>query len=160
LNVHRVKYLLIGGYAVGYYGYARTTMDMDIWIALDPGNAKKMVAVFSQFGFPPGAIDTSAFLDKARIIRLGLPPVRLEIMTDISGIEFSACYARRKRATFDGVRLNLIGFDDLIKNKKASGRHKDLADLEYLSDLRAGRVTRGSADDLMRELTEETDGTK
>ena len=132
LNAVRVEYLLIGGYAVGYYGYARTTLDMDIWIALKPGNANKMMRVMSRFGFPAGSVDVSAFLDKSRSLRLGLPPVRLEIMTDISGVKFDACYARRRRVTVDGIKINLIALEDLRRNKLASGRHKDLDDMEHL----------------------------
>jgi hypothetical protein len=85
LNATRVEYLLIGGYAVGYYGYSRTTLDMDIWIAVSPDNARKMTKVMNRFGFPEGSVDESVFLEKKKILRLGLPPVRLEILNDISG---------------------------------------------------------------------------
>lgn len=132
LNALRVEYLLIGGYAVGYYGYSRTTLDMDIWIAVNPDNAKKMTKVMKRFGFPEGSVDESVFLEKRKIIRLGLPPVRLEILNDISGVSFDACYAKKNRATVDGVKVNLIAFDDLVSNKAASGRYKDLDDLEHL----------------------------
>ena len=132
LNAARVEYLLIGGYAVGYYGYSRTTMDMDVWIAVKPSNAKKMVVVMAQFGFPKGSVNESVFLEKGKILRLGLPPVRLEILTDISGVAFDDCYAKKNRVTVDGVKVNLIGFEDLIRNKTASGRHKDLDELEHL----------------------------
>jgi len=132
LNAARVEYLLIGGYAVGYYGYSRTTLDMDVWIAVKPRNAKKMAAVMSGFGFPKGSVDESVFLEKGKILRLGLPPVRLEILTDISGVTFDDCYARRNRVFLDGLKVNLIGFDDLLRNKVASGRHKDLNDVEHL----------------------------
>jgi len=132
LNASRVEYLLIGGYAVGYYGYSRTTLDMDIWIAVEPDNAKKMAAVMARFGFPKGAVDEKAFLEKGKILRLGLPPVRLEILTDISGVTFANCYPRRNQVTVDGIKVSLIGLDDLIQNKTASGRYKDLDDLEHL----------------------------
>ncbi len=132
LNATRVEYLLIGGYAVGYYGYSRTTLDMDIWIAVSPDNARKMTKVMNRFGFPEGSVDESVFLEKKKILRLGLPPVRLEILNDISGVSFDVCYARKNRATVDGVKVNLIAFDDLVRNKAASGRYKDLDDLEHL----------------------------
>lgn len=132
LNAARVEYLLIGGYAVGYYGYSRATLDMDVWIAVRPRNAKKMAVVMSGFGFPKGSLDESVFLEKGKILRLGLPPVRLEILTDISGVTFDDCYARKNRVTLAGIKVNLIGFDDLLRNKAASGRHKDLDDLERL----------------------------
>ena len=132
LNSARVEYLLIGGYAVGYYGYSRATMDMDVWIALSAGNARKAAGALIRFGFPAAAVDESAFLDKMRIVRLGLPPVRLEIMTDISGVTFDACFKRRNRVVIDGIKANLIALEDLIANKIASGRHKDLDDVEHL----------------------------
>lgn len=141
LNAVRVEYLLIGGYAVGYYGYSRTTLDMAIWIALKSDNASKMIRILSRFGFPENSVDASVFLDKTRILRLGIPPVRLEIMTDISGVTFDACYAQRNRVTVDGIKVNPIALDDLRRNKLASGRHKDLDDLEHLPPvrLRAGK---------------------
>ena len=132
LNSTRVEYLLIGGYAVGYYGYSRATMDMDVWIALSAGNARKVADTLIRFGFPETAVDESAFLDKKRIVRLGLPPVRMEIMTDISGVTFDACFKRRNRVVIDGLKINLIALDDLVANKIASGRHKDLDDVEHL----------------------------
>jgi predicted nucleotidyltransferase len=132
LNSARVEYLLIGGYAVGYYGYSRATLDMDVWIALSPTNAKKAAGALMRFGFPAASIDEAAFLDKTRIVRLGLPPVRMELMTDISGVTFDVCFARRKRAVIDGIRINLIALEDLIANKLAIGRHKDLDDVEHL----------------------------
>ena len=132
LNSARVEYLLIGGYAVGYYGYSRATMDMDVWIALSAENARKAAGALVRFGFPKAAVDESAFLDKMRIVRLGLPPVRMEIMTDISGVTFDACFKRRNRVAINGIKINLIALDDLIANKIASGRHKDLDDVEHL----------------------------
>ena len=132
LNSARVEYLLIGGYAVGYYGYSRTTLDMDVWIAVNPGNAEKLAAVMDRFGFPKGSVDKAVFLEKGKIVRLGLPPVRLEILTEISGVLFDECFARKNRVKVAGVRVNLIAFEDLLENKAASGRHKDLDDLEHL----------------------------
>jgi len=105
---------------------------MDVWIAVKPCNAKKMITVMARFGFPKDAITASLFLEKGKILRLGLPPVRLEILTEISGVTFDDCYARRNRVAIDGVKVNLIGFEDLLQNKVASGRHKDLDDLEHL----------------------------
>ncbi|MEI7898684.1 MAG: nucleotidyltransferase [bacterium] len=132
LNAARVDYLLIGGYAVGYYGYSRTTLDMDVWIAVRADNAKKMANVMVRFGFPKKSVAESVFMEKGKVLRMGLPPVRLEILTDISGVTFDDCYDRRNRVTVDGIQVNLIGFEDLLRNKASSGRHKDLDDLEHL----------------------------
>ncbi len=127
-----VSYLLIGGYAVGYYGYPRATADMDIWIAVNPENALKTFKALERFGMRTPELTPGLFLDKGKIIRLGVPPMRLEIQTEISGVDFSDCFARRLRVDIGGMVANLISLDDLKTNKKASGRHKDLDDLEHL----------------------------
>lgn len=131
LNSNEVEYLVIGGYAVNYYGYARATADLDIWIGITPGNAEATARVVREFGFAQA--DAATFLEPAKVIRMGVPPVRLEILTTISGVEFAACYARRSQAELDGVPVNLIRLDDLKRNKEASGRLKDRLDLEQLS---------------------------
>jgi hypothetical protein len=132
LNEHDVQYLLIGGYAVAYYGYARATEDMDIWIAINPDNAQKMVTVLKEFGFEQPVLMPDLFLQSPKIIRLGFPPMRLEITTMISGVEFAECYDIRVIDELDGVQINIIDLQNLKRNKKASGRPRDLADLEQL----------------------------
>ena len=132
LNVHKVEYLLIGGYAVSYHGYPRATADMDIWVAIYPANADRVVAALKEFGFDLPDLSPELFLRQWQIIRLGVPPVRIEIATTISGVDFAECYASRVQDTLDGVLVNLINLNHLKANKKASGRHQDLADLEHL----------------------------
>ena len=132
LNSHRVEYLLIGGYAVAYHGYPRPTGDMDIWIAVNLQNATRVTAALVEFGFEADDVPVSLFTEPGRIVRMGIPPMRLEIVTTISGVDFASCYARRVSEVVDGVAVNIIGLDDLKTNKKASARHKDLNDLEQL----------------------------
>ena len=132
LNAHQVEYLLIGGYAVGYFGYPRATADMDIWIAINPVNAKKIVAVLKEFGFNLPDLSPELFLKEWQIIRLGVPPVRIEISTTISGVNFDECFAEKEVVELDGEQVNLISLNHLKINKKASGRHQDLADLDNL----------------------------
>jgi len=132
LNAHKVEYLLIGGYAVNYHGYPRATADMDIWIAVHPANADRIVAALKEFGFDLPDLSPELFLRQWQVIRLGVPPVRIEIATTISGVDFAECYAGRVEDTLDGVPAKLIDLDHLKLNKKASGRHQDLADLEHL----------------------------
>lgn len=132
LKEHEVRYLLIGGYAVGFHGYPRATADMDIWVAIHPENANKIVTVLKEFGFDLPELSQNLFLQEKQIIRMGVPPVKLEISTSISGVEFDACYEKRIVAELDGVEVNLIGLTDLKVNKKASGRSKDITDLENL----------------------------
>jgi predicted nucleotidyltransferase len=132
LNAHQVEYLLIGGYAVGYHGYPRATVNMDIWIAINPGNADKIVAALKEFGFDLPDLSPGLFLKEWQIIRMGVPPVRIELATTISGVNFSECYAQKVTDKVDGVQVNLISLEHLKLNKKTAARHKDLADIENL----------------------------
>ncbi len=127
-----VAYLLIGGYAVGYYGYPRATADMDVWIAVSLQNAQKTVRALEKFGMQMAEMTPELFQEKGKVIRMGVPPMRLEIQTDVSGVDFNACFTRRNRIDLAGIQVNLISLDDLKTNKRASGRHKDLEDLEHL----------------------------
>jgi len=132
LNAHRVDYLLIGGYAVGYHGYPRATADMDVWIATHPLNAEKITAALKEFGFDVPELKPEIFLKEDQIIRMGVPPIQIEIATSISGVEFAECYQERITDELDGVQVNIISLKHLKINKKASGRYKDLDDLEHL----------------------------
>ncbi|MCI0552635.1 MAG: hypothetical protein L0287_16920 [Anaerolineae bacterium] len=133
LKEFEVRYLLIGGYAVGYHGYPRATDDMDIWVAVHPDNAQKLVSALKAFGLDDPDLIPELFLQKPKIIRMGFAPLRLEISTSISGVEFEKCYTERVVDTLDGIEINLIDLENLKKNKRASGRSKDIADLENLS---------------------------
>jgi hypothetical protein len=124
--------LLIGGYAVGYYGFVRATGDMDIWVKIDPSNAIQIVKALQEFGFAVPELSYELFMQEEKIIRMGVPPLRLEILTTISGVEFAKCFDNRLTDQIDGIDVNLINLEDLKINKKASGRLKDLLDLENL----------------------------
>ncbi len=129
LSSHNVKYLLVGGYAVGYHGYPRATGDMDIWIEMSKPNSKKILATFRDFGMPNEAISESLFLEQNKVIRMGVPPVRLEVITSASGVDFNECYSNREVIEIDGIPINFISLQDLKKNKHAAGRYKDLEHL-------------------------------
>jgi len=124
--------LLIGGYAVGYHGYPRATADIDIWIEPEKISAEKMIGVLSDFGFDKKDISEEYFLQKDKIIRLGNPPLRIEIQMSISGVEFKSCYEERVEDEIDGIAVKIISLENLKINKKAANRHKDLDDLEKL----------------------------
>lgn len=132
LNSKQVEYLLIGGYAVGYYGYPRATADIDIWIAVHRRNAEKLVEVMREFGFAVKELSEELFLQANNVVRLGMPPLRIEVLTTISGVDFEECYRERKTDVLDDVEVNLISLKHLKANKKATGRLKDLSDLENL----------------------------
>lgn len=132
LQDHDVDYLLIGGYAVGYYGYPRATNDIAIWIAVRADNASRMVAVLTDFGFGSPELTQDLFLREHNIVRMGAPPMKVEILTTISGVSFDECFSQRVVDEIDGVRVTIISLADLKANKQASGRFKDLDDLEHL----------------------------
>jgi len=132
LNENNVKYLLIGGYAVGYYGYPRPTGDMDIWIKISEENAEKTVKVLNDFGFSSPELTKELLMKEMQIIRMGIAPFRLEVSTHIDGVDFDECFADKEVVDLDGVLTNLISLEHLKINKKASGRYKDLNDLENL----------------------------
>jgi hypothetical protein len=110
----------------------RATNAMDIWIAMHPQNAERMVAVLRAFGFDTPKLSPDLFLQDHSIVRMGVSPTRIEVLTTISGVQFAACYTERIVATIDGVDVNLISLHHLKVNKQASGRYKDLDDLEHL----------------------------
>ena|SRR2546423_2042163 len=132
LRSAKIEYLLVGGYAVGHYGFPRATADLDIWVANHDENASKLVEVLRKFGFDVPALNKSLFQEPGHVVRMGVPPVRLEILSSIDGVDFEDCYPRRQVAEIDGVEVNLISLADLKANKRASGRHQDLSDLEKL----------------------------
>jgi hypothetical protein len=127
-----IRYLLIGGYAVGYHGYPRATNDMDIWIAIDIVNAELLVQVLKEFGFDTPQLSKDLFLEENKIIRMGVAPIRIEILTSISGVNFEECYQKKVVDEIDGIQVDIIDLRHLKINKKASGRHKDLDDFENL----------------------------
>lgn len=133
-----VDYLLVGGYAVGLHGRPRPTGDIDIWVAVSPENATKLVEVFNRFGIT--GVPNELFLVPNRVTRVGNKPLCLEVLTGVAGVEFGKCFARRSVIDVDGVRVNLIDLRDLIKNKRAAGRAKDLADVEAFQS-RVGKRT-------------------
>lgn len=134
LNSSGVEYLVIGGYAVGYHGYPRATGDMDVWVAIHEKNAAKLVDVLRKFGFDLPELEKSLFLTSGKIIRMGIPPMRLEILTSIDGVEFETCYKNRIISDIGDVNVNFISKGDLVINKRASGRFKDLDDIEKLQE--------------------------
>jgi len=134
LNVHNVQYLIVGGYAVAFHGHPRYTKDIDIWIWMEQTNAEHMLDVLKVFGFSSLGLQRDDFLKKNNVIQLGNPPNRIDILTDLSGVVFEECYPKRNSITIDGIAINFIDIENLIQNKKASGRHQDLADIENLKE--------------------------
>jgi predicted nucleotidyltransferase len=132
LNANKVRYLVVGGYAVAFHGHPRYTKDLDVWIERTPQNTARVIKALTHFGF--GSLDLKAddFLTPDRIIQLGLPPNRIDVLTTLPGVEFKRSFSARVRVKVDGINVNFIDLENLKKNKKAVGRRQDLADLENL----------------------------
>ena len=133
INSEGVEYLLVGGYAVGFHGTPRFTADMDLWVGGDPSNATKLGRTLRRFGFRDPDIVLGRFLKTDSVFRIGRPPLQIDILTDASGCVFADCYSRREVVSRDGLEISLISLSDLKTNKKASGRPKDLGDLDALA---------------------------
>ena len=134
LNENDVEYLLVGGYAVALHGYVRYTADMDIWVLTTPENAQKVVNALSAFGLPDAGQLIEIFQKEKRVVGMGLPPYKIEVVTSIDGVSFETCYQQRLTIDIEGVSVNYLSLKDLRKNKAASGRFKDLNDLEHLPE--------------------------
>jgi hypothetical protein len=134
LNSHAVDYLLIGGYAVSIHGYIRATNDLDVWVKISEQNANGIVDVLREFGFALETLTADLFLAPNQVIRMGMPPLRLEILTSVAGVEFDECFADKDVVTIDGLAVPVISLPRLRQNKRAAGRPKDLADLDNLPD--------------------------
>lgn len=132
LNNNGVRYLVIGGYAVAFHGHPRYTKDLDVWISMSPENAANMVKALGEFGFGSLGLKADDFASPDQIVQLGYPPSRIDIITTPSGVDFDTCYKARAQTEIDGVLVNFIDLENLKRNKKATGRHQDLADIEKL----------------------------
>ncbi|GAB4493991.1 MAG: nucleotidyl transferase AbiEii/AbiGii toxin family protein [Anaerolineales bacterium] len=132
LNDNGVRYLVIGGYAVAFHGHPRYTKNIDVWVEMSPENAARMVKALEQFGFGSLGLKADDFTTPDQIVQLGYPPSCIDILTTLSGVQFEDCYPARVQTVIDGVVVQFIDLDNLKKNKKATGRHQDLADIENL----------------------------
>ena len=132
LNDNEVRYLVAGGYAVALHGYPRYTKDLDIWIELEPDNAKKLINALDHCGFASLELVAEDFLVPDTIIQLGYPPNRIDLLTTLTGVDFEICFESRRVIQVEDIDVNFIDLDNLRRNKQAAGRPQDLADLENL----------------------------
>lgn len=130
LKAHDVRYLLVGGYAVNAFGYIRNTVEMDVWIASTPENQDRVVDAIREFGFTGVSRDVLA--DANSMLRMGHPPLRIEVLKALSGVEFEKCWDRRIELPIEDLLIPLISLDDLKANKRAAAPPKDLVDLTQL----------------------------
>ena len=127
-----VRFLVVGGYALAAHGHPRMTKDLDVLVEPDPSNAERLVAALGDFGFGTIGLETADFIEPGAVVQLGYPPIRIDILTSIDGVPFEQAYDRRADVDVDGRHVPVIGRDELIANKRATGRLQDLADVERL----------------------------
>lgn len=132
LNKHRVRYLIIGAYAVIYYTEPRYTKDLDIWVEPEVMNAKRVYSALKEFGAPLKDVREKDFLEKTMVYQIGVAPVRVDILMGVSDIEFKEAWAHRSVATLEGVKANIIGIEELVKAKQSARRKADILDIENL----------------------------
>ncbi|MDA0348069.1 MAG: hypothetical protein O3C43_10020 [Verrucomicrobia bacterium] len=129
----QVEYLVVGGWALGVHGYVRATGDMDIWIGSNETNLDRLLNALFAFGVPK-EVSKDFFREKGNVFRMGSPPMRIEIITEATGVEFLECYSNKIELVLDELSVPFISYEDFVLNKRSSGRLKDLADLESLGE--------------------------
>jgi hypothetical protein len=136
LSVEKASFLLVGAYALAVHGYPRATMDMDIWIMPSPQNADAVLRALQRFGAPLHKLTKEDLQNDDTVFQIGVAPRRIDLITSASGLQFEEAYGRSLLVKIEGIEVRIPAIDDLIKNKRASGRTKDLADAEALESLR------------------------
>ncbi len=134
LNSHKVKYLLIGGWAVGIHANPRLTADIDFLIGVEEKNILRLMSALSDFGIK--GVEKEFFKKQDNTFKIGRPPLRIDILNMALGIDFEKCYKRKKTIKFDGITVKVISREDLIKSKIAANRPKDLADVAELKRMK------------------------
>jgi hypothetical protein len=134
LNAHKVEYLVVGGYALAFHGVPRFTGDIDLFVKPESANAKRILSVLNEFGFGSLNFSESDFTSPDNVVQLGVPPVRVDIMTSLTGVSWEKAEAGKIRGSYGTTAVSFISKKDLIANKKALGRNKDMADIEALGD--------------------------
>ena len=134
LNEHKVEYVIVGGYALAFHGAPRYTGDIDILVKSDSRNAERILAALDNFGFGGMDISKADFEKPEVVVQLGVAPVRVDIITSLTGVDWEQTYSGRGRGEYGDVPVDYIGREQLIANKRAVGRKRDIADLESLGE--------------------------
>lgn len=129
-----VRFLVVGAYALGVHGRPRATGDLDVWVDATPENAAQVMAALRQFGAPTAEVSASDFSRPGVVFQMGLPPLRIDVLTELSGLTFAEAWPDRVRAHFGPIEVDVIGRAAFVKNKRATGRARDLGDIEALGD--------------------------
>jgi hypothetical protein len=132
LNEHQVEYMVVGGYALAFHGKPRYTGDIDIWINISDTNARKMMRVIDDFGLASLGLQKEDFMKEKGIIQIGYPPLRIDILNSIDGVDFKTAMTNHKVIKIKDLKISFIGINEFIQNKLASGRPQDLTDIKGL----------------------------
>ena len=135
-NAARVEYLIVGAHALAAHGHVRATKDLDVWVRPDESNAQKVLQALLDFGAPLSDLTVNDLSKKETIFQIGVPPLRIDIITDVDGVEFAEAWPERLETSFGGVPAFVISRHHLITNKKSAARLQDLADVEQLSSIK------------------------
>lgn len=135
LNAQGVEYLIVGAYAVGAHGHPRYTGDLDVWVRPTVDNSARTVAAVNAFGFASFEVPADGFSQPGKVLQLGGRPLGIDIMTSVAGVEFDTAWQRRMTVDLEGLPVHFLGLEDLVASKKATGRPKDLGDLDELGKL-------------------------
>jgi hypothetical protein len=130
-----VRFLIVGAYALGVHGRPRATGDLDVWVDPTPENATDVIRALDQFGAPTGQVAAEDFSVPGIVFQMGLPPLRIDVLTELSGLTFREAWFGRAHANFGPVSVNVLGREAFIQNKRATGRTKDLGDIEALGEV-------------------------
>jgi hypothetical protein len=133
-NAHGVDYIIVGGYALAFHGAPRTTGDIDLFVGTAPDNALRLLDALGEFGFGSVGLTTKDFETTNQVVQLGVPPVRVDIMTSLTGVSWKEAYKSRVAGTYGDVPVFYLGREQFLSNKRATGRKRDLADLEALGE--------------------------
>lgn len=136
LEIHKVEYLVVGGYAVAVHGFPRYTGDLDVFVAINRENADRLLGVLAEFGFASLNLRSEDFLEPDMVVEIGREPIKIQVLTGIDGVSFEKCRGDRLLVDISGIQVPFIGFESLLVNKASSPRSKDRIDLEELSRIR------------------------
>ncbi|MDH4064436.1 MAG: hypothetical protein OEW19_08545 [Acidobacteriota bacterium] len=127
-----VRFLVVGAYALAHHGRPRATGDLDVWVEPDPGNAERVVRALAAFGAPLTGVTTADFASPGVVLQIGVPPGRIDVLTELTGLDFREVWPSREPGRFGRLTVDFLGRADFIRNKRATGRTKDLGDIEGL----------------------------
>ena len=131
---NKVRFLVVGAYAMGVYGYPRATGDIDIWVEASSENSEKIHQSLSEFGAPLSEVTKTTFCEEGIVFQIGVAPRRIDIITKIDGVDFNKAYSDKQKIEIEGIKIPFLSKEDLIKNKESTGREKDKLDAKYLRE--------------------------